>query len=259
MITPSTGIIPYSHPATTAKVLSLLERHDLRGKRILDLGAGEGYLTSKLYALLQEKGENAQKLLSSCDIYPEGFRFDKVACQQADFSSRLPFEDGSFDYIICQEVIEHLPNQEHLIQEVYRLLKPGGRVWITTPNISNFNSRIRSFFTGTMPLFDILPIQEKAYCNGHINPISLYYLYYFAKRTGFLTPHFYTDRIKRSAACFGWPFYALARICKFFHDRKRKNLFYWEENRPASEALYSWEVFTGRTIIMEAKKSQPTY
>ncbi|MDE0938821.1 MAG: class I SAM-dependent methyltransferase [Pirellulales bacterium] len=247
---------PYSHTATTDKVLALLEKHPLTGKRFLDLGAGEGYLTDKLCKLLRTHGQQPEECVTACDLYPETFLLPEIECATADFNGRIPFKEKYFDFIVCQEVIEHIPNQQHLFEEIFRLLRPGGKAWITTPNTLSSNARIRSLFTGTMPLFDILPIRESdvVRSGGHINPISVYYLCFFAKLAGFDPVDFSIDRIKRSGVLLSLPLYPLARLCKIFHDARRRSLPHWEENRFAADALYDWRTFVGRTIIVEVTR-----
>jgi len=39
---------------------------------------------------------------------------------------KLPFEDNSFDFILCNHVLEHIPDDKKAMQELYRILKPGG-------------------------------------------------------------------------------------------------------------------------------------
>jgi SAM-dependent methyltransferase len=247
---------PYSHTATTDKVLALLEKHPLTGKQFLDLGAGEGYLTDKLCKLLRTHGQRPEECVTACDLYPETFLLPEIECAAADFNGRIPFEEKSFDFIVCQEVIEHIPNQQHLVEEVFRLLRPGGKAWITTPNTLSSNARIRSLFTGTMPLFDILPIRESdvVRSGGHINPISVYYLCFFSNLAGFEAVDFSIDRVKRSGVLLSLPLYPLARLCKIFHDARRRSLPYWEENRSSADALYAWRTFVGRTIIVEVTR-----
>jgi SAM-dependent methyltransferase len=46
----------------------------------------------------------------------------------------LPFESDSFDLAIAIEVIEHVVDKAHFLSEVWRVLRPGGRVFLTTPN-----------------------------------------------------------------------------------------------------------------------------
>lgn len=47
---------------------------------------------------------------------------------------KLPIEDGVADFVICTEVIEHIEDDEKAISELYRILKPGGYLWITVPS-----------------------------------------------------------------------------------------------------------------------------
>ncbi|GAI07822.1 unnamed protein product, partial [marine sediment metagenome] len=49
-------------------------------------------------------------------------------------ATNLPFPENSFDYVICSEVIEHIPEDEKAISEVKRVLKNNGIFIITTPN-----------------------------------------------------------------------------------------------------------------------------
>lgn len=47
--------------------------------------------------------------------------------------SRFPFEDGSFDSVLCNQVLEHVFNPEQLLSEIARVLKSGGRLVLTVP------------------------------------------------------------------------------------------------------------------------------
>lgn len=49
-------------------------------------------------------------------------------------AEKMPFADASFDVVISEEVLEHIKNQKQVIKEIYRVLKPGGIVILTTPN-----------------------------------------------------------------------------------------------------------------------------
>ena len=46
----------------------------------------------------------------------------------------LPFEDDSFDHVVCSEVLEHLADDLKAVRELYRVLKPGGTLVVTVPN-----------------------------------------------------------------------------------------------------------------------------
>lgn len=54
-----------------------------------------------------------------------------------DVSKPFPFADGTFDYVYSEHMIEHIPYDigQNMIRESYRVLKPGGKIRITTPSI----------------------------------------------------------------------------------------------------------------------------
>lgn len=94
------------------------------GKRALDIGCRDGYWSEKL----KSKGYE----IVSADIIS-----DYQGWQFVDANKTLPFPDDHFDLIWSSEVIEHLNNPDFSIKEMVRILKPSGRLIITTPN-SNF-------------------------------------------------------------------------------------------------------------------------
>lgn len=56
-------------------------------------------------------------------------------------SHTLPYKDGSFDTILCWETMEHFNfNPAKFVREIYRVLKPGGRVYVTVPNKASFQN-----------------------------------------------------------------------------------------------------------------------
>lgn len=60
----------------------------------------------------------------------------------------IPEADGSFDAILCTEVLEHLPNPQLALKEFARLLRPGGRLLITAPFVSFTHFAPYHFATG---------------------------------------------------------------------------------------------------------------
>jgi SAM-dependent methyltransferase len=60
---------------------------------------------------------------------------------------QLPFADSSFDTILCWETMEHLNfNPVKFVKELYRVLRPGGRICITVPNKASFQSMVALLF-----------------------------------------------------------------------------------------------------------------
>ncbi|MFW9878000.1 MAG: class I SAM-dependent methyltransferase [Candidatus Thorarchaeota archaeon] len=92
-----------------------------KGGKALDVGCREG-IQSKW---LESKGYD----VTSIDIEKN---YDK--CIIADANEYLPFKDSSFDLIWASELIEHLEDPKKTINEFKRVLKPNGKIIITTPN-----------------------------------------------------------------------------------------------------------------------------
>lgn len=53
---------------------------------------------------------------------------------------KLPFQDATFDYVFSIYVLEHIPNPEHAIREMHRVLKPGGLCYCFIPFIQGFHA-----------------------------------------------------------------------------------------------------------------------
>lgn len=64
----------------------------------------------------------------------------------------FPWADASFDVVVCTEVIEHIFDTDHLLAEIYRVLKPGGSLVISTPNLASLTNRILLGVGGWQPL-----------------------------------------------------------------------------------------------------------
>lgn len=116
-----------------AALMTLLQAR--RGERILDVGCGNG---RDLLPLL-EAGCVCTGIDCSPEMIAEARRRLPPACTSrcellvAD-ATRLPFADGAFDAVFSSEVIEHIPDWRAAVTEMARVLAPGGRLVITTPN-----------------------------------------------------------------------------------------------------------------------------
>ena len=79
------------------------------------------------------------------------FRGKGIEAYQLDIDEeKFPFDNDSFDMVYCGEIIEHLFNPDHLLDEVHRILKPGGKCIITTPNLAGWPNRL-SLLLGYQP------------------------------------------------------------------------------------------------------------
>jgi ubiquinone/menaquinone biosynthesis C-methylase UbiE len=110
------------------EVLRLLG--DVRQKAVLDVGCGTGHFAQPL------AGKN---FVAGVDISWEMTRFARNKSLAAVMASaeRLPFEEGCFDIVLANSVIQLIPAGETFIRELVRVAKPGGRVIISTINAGN--------------------------------------------------------------------------------------------------------------------------
>jgi 2-polyprenyl-3-methyl-5-hydroxy-6-metoxy-1,4-benzoquinol methylase len=95
------------------------------GKRVLNVG-GRGWMERELTKQLL-----ALEVVRT-DLIPD----PDEGVIQAD-AEALPFEDDNFDIVICRDVLEHLDHSSKAVSEAYRVIRPGGYYFATTPNCYN--------------------------------------------------------------------------------------------------------------------------
>lgn len=113
-------------------------------KKILDIGCGSGDLLCAFKSLgLQVKGVD----ISSKAIKIAGEKVDQVNVYACDVAKeRLPFKGKFFDIVTAVEVVEHLSCETNFFKEAFRVLKPGGLFFMTTPNHGSvFGYMFRNF------------------------------------------------------------------------------------------------------------------
>lgn len=102
------------------------------GERVLDAGCGAGKFFSLDFVRKAGCHSFGVDLQESLKNNP-----NLDSCARADLE-RLPFSDASFDLVNCRLVIEHLNAPENVLREFYRVLQPGGRLAIFTPNLLHY-------------------------------------------------------------------------------------------------------------------------
>ncbi len=110
-----------------------------RPKRILDIGCGSGYFGY----LLKEIDRNVK--ITGFDISKHAISqaktYDKAYSLDID-KQNIPEESNYFDMVTCADVLEHVYDVDHCLEEIKRVLKPGGKAVITAPNFSYLKYRV---------------------------------------------------------------------------------------------------------------------
>ncbi len=108
------------------KILAILDtKLDVSESEILDIGTGSGHIIQNIARACKSA---VSVNLQDERVVTEGYSFLQIE------GTSLPFEDGKFDVVISNHVIEHMPFQMEHISEIHRVLKPNGIAYLATPN-----------------------------------------------------------------------------------------------------------------------------
>lgn len=218
----------------------------------LDIGSGSGILIKIL---------NKKNSLESegCDYTKDLIQDKSVPITVVDLNNgKLPFEDSTFDIVTCTETIEHLENYRSILKEAFRILRKGGTLVVTTPNILNLKSRIRFLFFGFYNLFGPLHFKESALhsTGGHITPIGLFYLNHSLVDAGF--EELIVNIDKRQSTSLFWLFWLFLPIKLYswlaIKKEARKYKTIDEHNHKFVVEMNTIDILTGRTIVVGCKK-----
>jgi len=97
--------------------------------KVLEVGCGRAWLRDYLI----ERGSE----YSGIDLIPSKKEGETLGPDLLGSSESLPFSAETFDSLICIDAYEHFPHPDLAAQEFHRVLKPGGEVFISTPNYGN--------------------------------------------------------------------------------------------------------------------------
>jgi SAM-dependent methyltransferase len=215
--------------------------------RVLDLPAGPGYLLKDLKTLGFDgiAGEIDEKL--HC--------FSDLEYRKIDMTSRFDFPTASFDYVVSIEGIEHIENHFAFLREARRVLKPGGKMILTTPNVLSLESRFNFFMSGFHQLAEKpIPLDTENIYFEHINPMPLHQLYFACEKVGLRVREVKTRRFRKGSTLLYYllfPFIRWSLYSACF--RKEKSPARREANRALYKFLSSKENLLGTHTIVVAE------
>ena len=233
-------------------VMKLAAGLESRGTRALDVSCRNG---------------EVMRALAACGFEVRGTRFERglppiegmPIDEGVDLTRGLPYPDQSFDLVVLTEVIEHLENHRAALGEVARVLRPGGHLILTTPNIMRMDSRLGFMLSGMhkakrrqIPLDT--PLEDAHHFHNY--PIPFVLLYYLMRINGLRLERIGHGKVKP----FSYVLYALMYPIVALDTRLR---LVWRERKPAARELnrdlarwmLSRRVLTEDNLIVRAQKT----
>lgn len=208
--------------------VNFVDDNDIKNKEVLDVGCGYGWCELNFL-------KRGVKKISAIEISEDDLLTirqnvkDERLILKTGSAINLPFSNEAFDTVVSWEVIEHIPKntEADMFKEAYRVLKPGGHFYLSTPN--------KSFFAN---IFD-----PAWWLIGHRH-YSLGELFRFAKDTNF--------KIVESIIVGGW--WSLAAIIDLYVAKWlfRRNRFYNDFLNKKEDKEYSIVGFTN--VFVKFKK-----
>jgi SAM-dependent methyltransferase len=206
---------------------------------VLDAPCGDGALARELSA----RGWR----VSAADIEPlrgddaRGFEFRRL-----DLDEPLPFADSAFDAVVSLEGVEHLLTPARCLAEFCRVLRPGGRLVLTTPNLNNVQSRWHYLTSGRFSGFRPIVRRALTATDGepvaHVTPPYLPTIVHVLGRHGVAVEHVGVTMVRTRqwlALPLAFPLWLSAR------------------RAPAgtvARALGSWMLLLGRNVVIRGVK-----
>jgi 2-polyprenyl-3-methyl-5-hydroxy-6-metoxy-1,4-benzoquinol methylase len=107
---------------------------EVANRKVLDLPCGEGAFSKRMFE-------------SGADVFSADFlniiKIPHAQFSSVDMNARLPYADAMFDAVVCIDGIEHIEKPFDFIRECRRIIRKGGVLIISTPNLSALRSRWR--------------------------------------------------------------------------------------------------------------------
>ena len=223
------------------------------GDRVLDLGCGEGRHAIGVYiaADVESVGvdlspEDIETAREKSQEFLEPDNPNKSLTLYVANALDLPFADDCFDKVICSEVLEHIPDYLGALQEIYRVLKPGGVFAASVPRFGPewlcwaLSDEYHANEGGHLRIFIAQKLRREIECLGMIH-----YQGHFAHALH--APFWWLK-------CLLWKFRDSSRLIKLYHK-----LLVWDlMERPLLTRVVEKMLnpLIGKSVVMYFKKSE---
>jgi len=200
------------------------------GQKVLDVGCGNGTVLSCLANIHEIHGVEINPQLAA--------RANKIGMKTLVHdveSGPMPYPDKTFDAVFCGETIEHQVDTDWLIAEVNRVLKPGGTLILTYPNIRT------ALGIAMMLFYDIPPMYAARYRSPHYRDFTLRTIKMVLNNHGFTVSKaigsaFYLPKIEEYWSWLATYFPSWAHTVIVAATKTRDSKYSAEDARPS--ALY---------------------
>jgi SAM-dependent methyltransferase len=137
-----------------------------------------------------------------------------------DMEARLPIGDASVDYLLCVEGIEHVMDRHKVLSEFRRVLKPGGTLVLTTPNLLSYRARLAYMLAGQRAFSSYIDEYTSVWgrsddgqrtYHGHAFLVNYFQVRYSLYHTGFRIKALHASNASPSSLALtpSWPLVAL--------------------------------------------------
>ena len=186
-----------------------------RSTKFIDIACGEGVLVEDF----RKEGWNIEGL---------DLNYESEYVRQGDVRA-MPYDDGSFDVVVFLDAFEHLAfvDQPKALADVRRILRPGGILVMSAPNLAHLNSRVRMLLKGGLDRTDIEI--------NHVGERPIWEYEELLKQAGFTleqkigvtltVPYIYRSLICKHAAKLRWLHDALEPVAKAFPSLAMVTIF----------------------------------
>ena len=151
------------------------------GQRLLDPGCGEGTMA----AVLRGRFEEVHGVDISREAVERACALGVNAVRVNVNVEPLPYPEGSFDTVVSLDVIEHVFDPVDFLREIHRVLRPGGALVVSTPNIRKLQ-RVLSLVRGRFPRTSYDPV---GYDGGHLHYFTSRDMRVLLEEQGFTVPY----------------------------------------------------------------------